>query len=58
MHIKECDLTTLETSKLIGDQIEVFKILNGYGNIDRTIFFSVKEERRTRGHGVCVLCVK
>ena len=35
-----------------GDQIEVFKLLNGYGNIDRNIFFSVKEERRTRGHGV------
>ena len=29
-----------------------FKILNGYENIDRNIFFSVKEERRTRGHGV------
>ena len=34
------------------DQIEVFKILNGYENIDRNIFFTVKEERRTRGHGV------
>ena len=33
-------------------QIEVFKILNGYENIDRNICFSVKEERRTRGHGV------
>ena len=37
---------------LRGDQIEVFKILNGYENIDRNIFFTVKEERRTRGHGV------
>ena len=27
-------------------------MLNGYENIDRNIFFSVKEERRTRGHGV------
>ena len=35
-----------------GDQIEVFKILNGYENIDRNIFFTVKEDRRTRGHGV------
>ena len=33
------------------DQIEVFKILNGYDNIDRNIFFSVKEDR-TRGHGI------
>ena len=30
----------------------MFKILNGYGNIDRNILFSVKEERRTRGHGI------
>ena len=30
----------------------MFKILNGYENIDRNIFITVKEERRTRGHGV------
>ena len=52
MRLKECGLTTLETRRLRGDQIEVFKILNGYENIDRNIFFIVKEERRTRGHGV------
>ena len=28
--IKECGLTTLETRRLRGYQIEVFKILNGY----------------------------
>ena len=28
-------LTTIETRKLRGDQIEVFKILNGFENIDR-----------------------
>ena len=33
--LKECSLTTLETRRLRGDQIEVFKILNGYENIDR-----------------------
>ena len=48
MRLKECGLTTLETRTLRGDQIEVFKILNGYENIDRNIFFTVKEERRTR----------
>ena len=37
MHLKECGLTTLETRRL-RDQIEVFKILNGYENIDRNIF--------------------
>ena len=36
--LKECCLTTLETRRLRGDQIEVFKILNGYENIDRNIF--------------------
>ena len=38
--------------RLRGDQIEVYKILNGYENIDRNVFSSVKEERRTRGHGI------
>ena len=28
--LKECGLATLETRRLRGDQIEVFKILNGY----------------------------
>ena len=38
--LKECVLTTLETRRLRGDQIEVFKILNGYENVDRNMFFS------------------
>ena len=38
MRLKECGLTTLETRRLIGYQIEVFKMLNGYENIDRNIF--------------------
>ena len=37
MRLGECDLTTLETSRL-RDQIKVFKILNGYENIE-IIFF-------------------
>ena len=37
--LKECGLTTLETRILRGDQIEEFKILNGYENLDRNIFF-------------------
>ena len=49
MRLKECGLTTLETRRLRGDQIEVLKILNEYENIDRNMFFSVKEERRIRG---------
>ena len=37
--LKECGLTTQETRRLRGDQIEVFKICNGYENIDSNIFF-------------------
>ena len=41
---------TLETRRIRGDQIEVFKILNGYENIDSNIFFEIKESKITRGH--------
>ena len=37
MRLRECDLTTLETRRLRGDQIDVYKILNGYENIDRNV---------------------
>ena len=38
--LNECGLTTQETRRLRGDQIEVFNILNGYENIDSRFFFS------------------
>ena len=48
--ILDCDLTTLETRRLRGDQIEVLKTVNGYDDIDRNVFFKLKEGSRTRGH--------
>ena len=46
----QCGLITLETRRLRGDQIEVFKIMNGYEDVDRNMFFKLKEGCRTRGH--------
>ena len=43
-------LTTLKIRRLRGDQIEVFKIVNGYEDVDRNMFFKLKEGSRTRGH--------
>ena len=42
----ECGLTILETRRLRGDQIEVFKILNGYENIDRNVFSRSRKRER------------
>ena len=48
--LKKYGLTTLESRRLRGDQIEVFNILNGYESIYRNMFFSLKKDSRTRGH--------
>ena len=45
---KECGLTTLETRRLIGDQTEVSAILNGYNNIAKNMFFSLKKHMTRR----------
>ena len=45
IRLKVCGLTTLETRRLRGDQIKVFKILNGYENIYRNIFSWLKREK-------------
>ena len=46
----QCGLTTQDTRRLRGDQIQVFKIVNGYEDVDRNMFFKLKEGSRTRGH--------
>ena len=50
----KCGLTTLQTRRLRGDQIKVFKIVNGYEDVDRIMFFKLKEGSRTRGHKVAL----
>ena len=50
--LKQCGLTTLETRRLREDQIEAFKVLNGYKNINKNNVFSLKKDSRTRGHEV------
>ena len=42
----QCGLTTLETRRLRGNQIEVFKIVNCYEDVDRNMLFG----SRNRGH--------
>ena len=39
-----------KTRRLRGDQIEVFKIVNGYEDVDRNMFFKRKEDSRNTGH--------
>ena len=51
----QCGFTTLETRRLRGDQIEVFKIVNGYEDVDRNMLFKLKEGTRTRGHKAALL---
>ena len=46
----QCGLTKLETRRLRGDQIEVYKIVNGNEDVDRNMFFKHKEGSRTKGH--------
>ena len=43
MRLRECGLTTLETRRL-RDEIEAFKICNGYENIDSIFLQSRKRE--------------
>ena len=50
--LNQYGLTTLDTRRLRGDQIEVFKILNGYGNINTKIIFYPTKDSRNRGHEV------
>ena len=40
--------TILETRRPRESQIEIFQIVNGYEDVDRNMFFKLKEGSRTR----------
>ena len=48
--LQKCRLTTLETKRIRGDQIEVFKIMHGYVGLNKDMFFRIKNDSITRGH--------
>ena len=48
--VQQCKLTTLETRRIRGDQIEVFKITHGIEGLDSGMFFKYKTDNGTRGH--------
>ena len=45
-----CNLTTLQTRRIRGDQIDVFKTMHGYGGLDKSMFFRLKTGNKVRGH--------
>jgi len=47
--LKNLGLTSLENRKIRSDLIETYKIINGYYNIDASLFFQFDEGGR-RGH--------
>ena len=48
--VQQCKLTTLETRRVRGDQIEVFKITHRIEGLDSGMFFKYRTDNRTRGH--------
>ena len=48
--LRKYGLATFDTGRLRYDRIEGFLILKDYEDIDRNMFFILKEGSRTRGH--------
>ena len=53
--LQQCRLTTLETRRIRGDQIEVFKIMHGYEGLNKGMFFRIKNDSITRGHSLALV---
>ena len=50
MRLKNLNMTTLETRRIQGDLIEVYRIMNGIQTIDWKVLFSKAPYDGTRGH--------
>ena len=48
--LERANLTSLETRRIRGDLIEVFKIMKGFDNIEIEKFFRLEGKGRARGH--------
>ena len=53
--LQQCRLTTLETRRIRGDQIEVFKIMHGYEGLNKDMFFRITNDSITRGHSLALV---
>ena len=53
--LQQCRLTTLETRRIRGDQIKVFKIMHGYEGLNKDMFFRIKNDSITRGHSLALV---
>ncbi len=49
--LKELDMFSFERRCLRGDMIELFKMFSDSSYIDKSTFFTLEEDSRTRGHG-------
>ena len=50
MRLKNLNLTTLETRRICGDLIEIYRIMNDSETIDWKLIFSKAPYDGTRGH--------
>ena len=48
--VQQCKLTTLETRRVCGDQIEVFKVTHRIEGLDSGMFFKYRTDNGTQGH--------
>ena len=46
--LQQCRSTTVETRRIRGDQIEVYKIMHGYEGLNKDMFFRIKEYQQNQ----------